>query len=644
MKPIKTTSCPTNLLFFDTETQSRLNPKDLGSNYQWLWFGYAIAGRYENGIWNREKIVRFTTSDHFWDFVGSRANPKHPLYLFAHNLPFDLTILNFWECSYFKNAQVRFTIFEDPPTVISLELNNCVYNFVDTLNYWRVSLKDLGNSIGLEKGEMPANRKDKKTWNQYCLNDVRILQKSVVNLMRFIEKYKLGPFSFTQASQAMAAFKTSFMKHEIYVHDNYKALILERKAYHGGLVKNFYIGKVREKIWKLDVNSLYPSVMLNDFPCKLVSRKESPSIRNLNKWSKEFGIVAEVELCTKQNSYCVKTKNGLLDLRGKFTSQLCGPELRNALVNKEANYCYECCLYEMQPIFRDYVNFFYNLRQQFKKPPKNEVYDLFCKLMMNSLYGKFGQKSFEWVDLNFANFQLLYALHGVEFPSHYTEDNYKPKGLFLTSEWLPLNIPVPCQIRKVGSIEQMRLPVDEHAYSCPIIAAYVTAYARERLRELIRKAGKKNVYYCDTDSLFVNKNGYSNLDKWEEIDPNILGKLKIEEVSTNSTFYCPKVYRFNGKDTIKGIRKDAIQINNNEYLQNQFEGLRTILNREPLPYIKIAWVRKQNSLRYNKGNVSSNGWTVDYKASEVLSSEADHCERKIRSIAETEKVSQILLA
>jgi len=612
MKPIKTTSCPTNLLFFDTETKGKLYKDEPGTSFQYLWFGFALGIRTANGHALSERTHYFATSKSFWRFVLSRGDPKHPLYLFAHNLPFDLTICDFWECKEFKNAKVKFTIFEDPPTVISIEHKECIYNFVDTLNYWRMPLKELGQSIGIEKTEMPINRRNKNEWKKYCLNDVRILKESVLNLMRFITTENLGPFSFTQASQAMAAFKTRFMKHEIFIHDNYKALILERKSYHGGLVKNFFIGKVRQKIWKLDVNSLYPSVMLNSYPCKLVAYKDSPSIRNLKKWSENYGMVAQLEIRTSRGSYCVKTKNGLLDVHGSFTTELCGPELLRCLRNKETTYCFEAALYEMQPIFVDYVNFFWQKRLEFRKPPKNEVYDLFCKLMMNSLYGKFGQKSYEWVDLNFENFQLLYALHGIEFPCKYTPQNYRPKGLFLTTEWTPLNIPHAVQIRSIGNVEQMRLPVDEHAYSCPIIASYVTSYARERLRDLIRKAGHHNVYYCDTDSLFVNKRGFNNLDKWEEINPSVLGKLKIEEVSVGAHFKCPKVYDFGNKQTIKGIRKDAIQIGDNEYLQNQFEGLRTILNREPQPYIKIAWIQKANTNQFNKGHILKSGWTQDF--------------------------------
>jgi hypothetical protein len=626
MKPIKTTSCPTNLLFFDTETKARKQKDEPESAFHYLWFGYALACNYSDGVCSREKVLRFSRIETFWRFVLSRSSPKHPLYLFAHNLPFDLTICDFWDTKVFKNAKVRFTIFEDPPTVISLEQNDCVFNFVDTLNYWRMSLKDLGASIGVEKKEMPGNQKNIKEWNQYCFNDVRILKESVIYLMRFIQQQNLGPFAFTQASQAMAAFKTRFMNHEIYIHDNYKVLIMERKAYHGGLVKNFYIGKVRKKVWKLDVNSLYPSVMLREYPVKLESYKESPSIKNLVRWSRDYGIVAQVDIKTKNSSYCVKTKDGLLDVKGEFTTELCGSELLRALQNKEAIYCYSAALYKLSPIFVEYINFFWNKRLEFRKPPKNEVYDLFCKLMMNSLYGKFGQRSYEWVDLNFENFQLLYALNGIPFPEDiYTAKNYKP-NTFLTTEWIPYGLNKPVQIRSMGKIEQMRLPVDEHAYSCPIIAAYVTSYARERLRELIKKAGYRNVYYCDTDSLFVNKRGFVNLDKWGEIDSNVLGKLKIEEVSTGATFYCPKVYDFNGKHTIKGIRKDAIQIGINEYLQNQFEGLRTILKREPKPYIKIAWVTKANSLSFNKGHVLSNGWTKEF----TYSSQQNHSEQEVR--------------
>lgn len=615
IKKIMKTTCPSNLLFFDCETKGRYFKDQPGCTFQYLWFGYAYACRYEEGRETRVQKLFFKNTNSFWKFVLSRMDKCRPLYVFAHNLPFDLTVCDFWEHKVFKNTKVNFTIFEAPPTVISLLQNGNTINFVDTLNYWRTSLREIGEGCGMDKLEMPSIKQSFIKWKIYCERDVMILKTAVLKMMSFIKEHNLGPFSFTQASQAMAAFRTRFMKHQIFVHDNVKALSLERKAYHGGLVHNFFIGKVEKKIWKLDVNSLYPSVMLSYFPVKLVAYEEGVNLRNLRKYAKSYGLVANVDIKTDEDLYPVKDNGKLMEARGNFNTTICGSELLRALRTNSITYCYAMGRYELQRIFKEFVEFFYAKRLEYKKPPINISYDLFCKLMMNSLYGKFGQRSYEWVDLTWDNFQLWYALKGLPFPKSYTLKNYLPKGLFLSSSFFPLGSPDTIQVRKIGTVEQMRLPVDEHSMSCPIIAAYVTSYGRERLRELIRKAGKKHVYYCDTDSLFVDKQGYHNLLKWKEIDPTTLGKLKIEETSSKTIFKCPKVYTFNGQETIKGIRKDAIQIGENEYMQNQFEGLRTILQREPNPYIKISWITKKNSYIVDKVNLTRSGWTEPIRLS-----------------------------
>jgi len=75
--------------------------------------------------------------------------------------------------------------------------------------------------------------------------------------------------------------------------------------------------------------------------------------------------------------------------------------------------------------------------------------------------------------------------------------------------------------------------------SNPVIASYITAYARIHLYRLFRKAGMENVLYCDTDSAFVSKNlgeGSSNL-----------GDIKLEGWSDRPrsfTFVRAKCYIF----------------------------------------------------------------------------------------------------
>jgi hypothetical protein len=66
---------------------------------------------------------------------------------------------------------------------------------------------------------------------------------------------------------------------------------------------------------------------------------------------------------------------------------------------------------------------------------------------------------------------------------------------------------------------------------------YVTAYSRLRLLEGMEAAHKigASVYYCDTDSIVIDK----PLPEYEDA----LGNFKLEETLVEAEFICPKVYR-----------------------------------------------------------------------------------------------------
>ena len=74
-------------------------------------------------------------------------------------------------------------------------------------------------------------------------------------------------------------------------------------------------------------------------------------------------------------------------------------------------------------------------------------------------------------------------------------------------------------------------------------SSYITACARSNLSNFMRDVGHKNVYYCDTDSVFTTKKPSPEL-----VDSCILGKWKLEDEIIDATFLNPKSYRY---ETIK---------------------------------------------------------------------------------------------
>jgi len=63
-------------------------------------------------------------------------------------------------------------------------------------------------------------------------------------------------------------------------------------------------------------------------------------------------------------------------------------------------------------VFKDYVNDLYNLRLQY---PKSDPMNLICKLLLNSLYGRFG------MDGSFINTKIIAKSNYLEFERKYKE-------------------------------------------------------------------------------------------------------------------------------------------------------------------------------------------------------------------------------
>ncbi|GAI73470.1 unnamed protein product, partial [marine sediment metagenome] len=119
------------------------------------------------------------------------------------------------------------------------------------------------------------------------------------------------------------------------------------------------------------------------------------------------------------------------------------------------------------------------------------------------------------------------------------------------------------------------------------------------------KAGRDNVFYCDTDSLMVNKAGYDNLEP--ELDRLILGKLKLENTTFKLEIHGLKDYVFGTKVVIKGISKLSKKLKEGVYETYQSVGIKTGLHRKELN--EVLWKRRVKHLSrvYKKGTVTSSG-------------------------------------
>jgi hypothetical protein len=283
-----------------------------------------------------------------------------------------------------------------PKSYFPFNLTNINYVGVfPQFDLWTGITQTLYDSLKLKYKKSMWSFKEESV--KYCKLDCKSLHQVLVKFNELVfNEFNLDIHTpLTLPSLAMKIYKTHYMpKDSIYqlvgeVEQNI------RQSYSGGAVDVYIphnkIGKLSKKLYYFDVNSLYPAVM---------SKLDMP----IGKPVAFEGDIRKMEPEAYGFFYCKITtpeylKHPILQrrIRGKGTvaglgnwlGWISSVELDNAV---QYGYTFEILKgyqFEKGNLFKDYVNKMYNLRLKYDK---GSAMNLIAKLLMNSLYGKFGMK------------------------------------------------------------------------------------------------------------------------------------------------------------------------------------------------------------------------------------------------------------
>ena len=572
---------PHHCIFFDTETNGEVI--DDTTIEARLSFGYACyIRRLRKGKWSSPQWTRFENPADFWEFVYKYVKPKRRLYIFAHNMGFDITQVKGFSQLQSDGWQCTSRIIASKIFNLTYRKDNASIRLVDTYNYYPMALKVIGDMVGIEKLDFPDDDADQDTWDTYCKRDVEVLVSAMKLWWDRVIDWGLGNFAVTLASQCYNAYRHRFMPTPIYIDNNERATQLGRESYIGGRTEAFQIGTIKEKVYCLDINSMYPYVMRNKpVPYRLATTRTRLELHELAQLLEKYCIVASVDLEVNEPAIPIRHEGRTTWPIGTFNAALTTPELNYALDHGMITKVKYAAVYHKDVIFTEYVDFFYERRLEAKKQGDKATQGI-CKLFLNSLYGKFGQTGQKWSIVGEAESNSV---------SHYQIWNADQGKL--------------TNYRTFGGLTEELERLPESSESFPAISSHITAHARMYLYYLMRIAGLDNLYYCDTDSLMVNADGYENL--MGQLDDDELGMLKLEWESDNVVIRGLKDYSIDGNEKIKGIRKDAEIIRDNVYSQEQFRGIEGMIRDGDMDRILIKTVKKTLLRDYLKGQVAETG-------------------------------------
>jgi len=415
--------------------------------------------------------------------------------------------------------------------------------FLDTMNYAQLSVEKLGKLINIPKlkkpiclGRLPDNDAEKEELIIYNMRDSEV---SALGLKFLLKAFRRLGASFrpTIASTSMSLYKNYYLKNDYFRHSP-KELDEQFNAYYGGRTEAFARGKIEDYFY-YDVNSLYPFVMSSrrypDPNSKRITNK------NTTEYIHEYEGCSDITIFIPETEFPIlpyRFENKLLFPYGTFRGWYSHVELREAIKRgatiKEVHRTYY--FKETVDPFSRFIKDMYNKRMEYKK--ENNPMEYVVKILMNSLYGKFGQK--------FRNKD-----NWIPFPETIEElDKYD-------------------FFERFGNFIRVKQDYTEPSNFCiPIWALYTTSYARLHLHSLIERASP---VYVDTDSLMTKK---------KMITGDDLGQLKLE-MKINEGIVCkPKMY------CIKGSKGDVVKIKG--------VGTRLSIN----DFIKLISLKKVNYTKF----------------------------------------------
>lgn len=547
---------------FDTETVRKADNKFL--------MGSIVGENFKYVSWDREKFRKKLLSKQFKDQT-----------IFATNLVFDF-------CSCFSIKELldttKFNYLMHNKSSNFVYVKYIPYNitFLDTLNFFPVSVETLGKNLKCEKLKYPEslNRiksikdingiEEIKEIEDYNIRDSEISYKFAVWIQKILNDIG-GNMRYTIASSSMDLFKRKYLKNPI-KQPSEEVIRNMYKAYYGGRVETIWRGMTTEKFNYYDINSCYVSVMRKNLPdLNSIKVKQKGNINIIDMYEGISHVSLKVnDLSIPYLPY--RTDDKLIFPIGKFSGWYNNFELKNAL-----DMGYEITDIKETIYFTDYENYLidyaddlYGLRLE------DTINQLIYKLLGNSLYGKFAQK----IDMDKTS---IFHIDDINLDDEVNKELIKDSKIFMNDFFI--------YAKKQNKFYS--------TFILPIISLYITSYARDLLYNTFIKNNENDIFYFDTDSGITKK---------EIKVSKELGGVKKEHIIKEMILVKPKQYYLKNYDnqdiiTFKGVPQ--LNLNSDKFKQ--------IINTGEYEYNKIVKIKEcmRRNLKINSEISIKKTFTID---------------------------------
>lgn len=341
---------------------------------------------------------------------------------------------------------------------------------------------------------------------------------------------RMGALQDTAGAQALYGYRKSYMPTGLQTHCRPRVLALERAALHGGRAECHRLGRVEGPIYALDYTGYYTSIMRDlAVPIRLRHRGDEWLPHGPALLCEGVPMLARVKVRTEWPSYpCLKDGLTVWPV-GTFWVTLCGTELRRAWGTGEIVDGGPWATYDTAPHLSAYAQACLELRAEAERDGDKDL-ARWAKSLGVCLAGKWAQTRRVWT------------------PRGRVEARYRWGAwwyLGLGGQWQ--------RYRSLAGRVEREDTAGETDTSFPAISAWIYAEGRARLWETMLAAGRDEVYYTHTDSLFLSEIGYRRLLDAGMIGTGEPGKLRLCAVWEWMEILGISHYRVPGRTVCSGV-------------------------------------------------------------------------------------------
>lgn len=375
----------------------------------------------------------------------------------------------------------------------------------DSYPFINMSLKKAGKQLQIDKKYQKKDFDIKsmtfddyinpinKDWKEYAEYDIHALREIIYKLEEMYSVFgesitnKLGVPGIAWNISHKAC---DVMRRGMYYPKSQLLIKFIKSAMYGGRV--FVFKRYMKNVLGIDFNSLYPSVMMNcEYPVGIPHTIDPATFdpRTNSLYIIHCTLVAP-NVAHAIHPHRTNTGRVIYPSNQYFTGSYSSVEIKEMLLDgyiiKDIYYGIEWN--QKAKIFEQIISALYEIRKQYKLD--GNAIEQLIKLILNSFYGKF----LESIDTKHA------FVMTDDIKKYIIEQDLKGKKVVSGFEKL---VNDQFEIRYNLETSEIRKPIQ--------IGVFVLSYARALVNKAIRIIGTEHIGYSDTDSLYLTKARYDEL-------------------------------------------------------------------------------------------------------------------------------------